>query len=68
MCYTYDRLSRVLTRAVKDLNDTYGKQIEHIGTSDVIFAYNGKDGVVFADDVPAFSAFFGARARLLVGG
>ena len=26
--------------------DTYGKQIEHIGNSDVIFAYNGKDGVV----------------------
>ena len=26
--------------------DTYGKQIERTGTTDVIFAYNGKDGVV----------------------
>ena len=26
--------------------DTYGKQIERTGTSDVIFAYNGRDGVI----------------------
>ena len=26
--------------------DTYGMQTSHIGTSDVIFAYNGRDGVI----------------------
>ena len=26
--------------------DTYGKQISHTGESDIIFGYNGRDGVV----------------------
>ena len=30
--------------------DTYGKQIEHDGNSDVIFGYNGRDGVVTDDN------------------
>ena len=30
--------------------DTYGKMIEHCGTSNVIFGYNGRDGVVTDDN------------------
>lgn len=30
--------------------DTYGMQTSHIGTSDVIFAYNGRDGVITDDN------------------
>jgi RHS repeat-associated protein len=52
---TYHFDSRGSTIAITDINgnvtdtfayDTYGKQISHVGTSDIIFGYNGRDGVV----------------------
>ena len=52
---TYHFDSRGSTIAITDMSgtitdtfayDTYGKQIARTGTSDVIFGYNGRDGVV----------------------
>lgn len=54
-CKTYHFDSRGSTIAITDMNgsvtdtfvyDTYGKCISRTGTSDVIFGYNGRDGVV----------------------
>lgn len=53
MCYTYDSLSRVTARTVKNATfayDAYGKLISRTGVSDVIFGYNGRDGVVTDDN------------------
>ena len=56
---TYHFDSRGSTVAITDASgnvtdtfayDTYGKQIARTGTSDVIFGYNGRDGVVTDDN------------------
>ena len=52
---TYHFDNRGSTIAITDMSgnvtdtfayDTYGKQLSHVGTSDIIFGYNGRDGVV----------------------